>query len=570
MALPLSESGVGKGDRNIWRKPVRRKDMEKIFKKSLALILSAALCLTALVGCLTVSAAEGDTTKPVYSVGSAEGAAGAEVEVVANFSEISNVCAHHVIFNFPAGLEVTAVKNAAGEPYAAFDNSGERFDYKLDVAEDGSTKVQFLDFVNWAAENLSTSDMSIHFTVKIAADAAANTEYPVTIAVQAADYAAENLLDVTLTNGKVTVKADQQCEHDWEFVSAVPATYDSDYAETAKGSINLKCKLCDEQISEELSFNVYSSLLTPSIDAGAETKILFSTRKDLIEKNGAIENHFIVIDQTYASGATNRTIRKTSDATVSTDGSNRTVYTLPIGVPAKQMVDNFRGIIYTCVNGTWYNGYVIDTSIKDLAMTVIKADSVSEKMKKLCANLLVMGSKAQNYFNYNKDSLADAELIGDYANYIDTTVPTLVKDDTNFNNPYQTGEVGFRTPNLAMEDAIMINYSILTNVYNGSEDLNNLKVVLTYKGTSGATITNTITDLSSITNGYTFTFGVAARYMRTPITATVYNGDTPVSAGVVFSVESLLVQAQTGAESLKDLSNAIINYSNAAAVAFAQ
>ena len=110
--------------------------MEKIFKKSLALILSAALCLTALVGCLTVSAAEGDTTKPVYSVNSVEGAAGAEVEVVASFSKISNVCAHHVIFTFPAGLEVTAVKNAAGEAYAKFDNSGERFDYKLDVAED--------------------------------------------------------------------------------------------------------------------------------------------------------------------------------------------------------------------------------------------------------------------------------------------------------------------------------------------------------------------------------------------------------------------------------------------------
>ena len=163
--------------------------MEKIFKKSLALILSAALCLTALVGCLTVSAAEGDTTKPVYSVGSVEGAAGA------SFSKISDVCAHHVIFTFPAGLQVTAVKNAAGEAYTAFDNSGDRFDYKLDVAEDGTTKVQFLDFVNWAAEGLSTTDMSIHFTVKIAADAAANTEYPVTIAVQAADYAAENLLD---------------------------------------------------------------------------------------------------------------------------------------------------------------------------------------------------------------------------------------------------------------------------------------------------------------------------------------------------------------------------------------
>ena len=182
--------------------------MEKIFKKSLALILSAALCLTALVGCLTVSATGGGTTtKPVYSVNAVEGAAGAEVEVVASFSEISNVCAHHVIFTFPAGLKVTAVKNAVGEDYVAYDNSGDRFDYKLDTTEDSATKVQFIDFVNWAPENLSTSDMSIRFTVKIDDNAAADTEYPVAIAVQAADYEAVDLLDVTLVNGKVTVKA---------------------------------------------------------------------------------------------------------------------------------------------------------------------------------------------------------------------------------------------------------------------------------------------------------------------------------------------------------------------------
>lgn len=196
--------------------------MEKIFKKSLALILSAALCLTALVGCLTVSAAEGDNTKPVYSVNSVEGAAGAEVEVVASFSGISNVCAHHVIFTFPAGLEVKAVKKADGTPYTHFNNNGDRYDYKLDVAEDGSTKVQFLDFVNWAAESLSTSDMSIHFTVKIAANAAADTEYPVTIAVQAADYDATNLLDVTCTNGKVTVKAAVTTD----YIPYIDASYD--------------------------------------------------------------------------------------------------------------------------------------------------------------------------------------------------------------------------------------------------------------------------------------------------------------------------------------------------------
>ena len=219
--------------------------MEKIFKKSLALILSAALCLTALVGCLTVSATDGDITKPVYSVNSVEGAAGAEVEVVANFSEISNVCAHHVIFTFPAGLEVKAVKKADGTPYTPFNNDGDRFDYKLDVAEDGTTKVQFVDFVNWAADGLSTSDMSIHFTVKIAADAAANTEYPVTIAVQAADQEAVDLLDVTCTNGKVTVKADTH-EHTWDagVMTTMPTT-------TSNGVVTYTCTECPETRTED-------------------------------------------------------------------------------------------------------------------------------------------------------------------------------------------------------------------------------------------------------------------------------------------------------------------------------
>lgn len=104
-------------------------------------------------------------------------------------------------------MRLRLLRKQTAPPYTPFNNNGDRFDYKLDRAEDGSTKVQFLDFVNWAADGLSTSDMSIHFTVKIAADAAANTEYPVTIAVQAADQEAVDLLDVTCTDGKVTVKA---------------------------------------------------------------------------------------------------------------------------------------------------------------------------------------------------------------------------------------------------------------------------------------------------------------------------------------------------------------------------
>lgn len=50
------------GDKKIRRKPVRRKIMKKIWQKSLACMVSAALCLTAFVGCLTVNAAEFEGT----------------------------------------------------------------------------------------------------------------------------------------------------------------------------------------------------------------------------------------------------------------------------------------------------------------------------------------------------------------------------------------------------------------------------------------------------------------------------------------------------------------------------
>lgn len=263
--------------------------MEKIFKKSLALILSAALCLTALVGCLTVSAAEGDDTKPVYNVSSVEGAAGAEVVVVANFSEISNVCAHHVIFTFPTGLEVKAVKKADGTPYTPFNNDGDRFDYKLDVAEDGTTKVQFLDFVNWAADGLSTSDMSIHFTVEIAANAAADTEYPVEIAVQAADYDATNLLDVTLKNGKVTVKAETH-EHTWDagVMTTMPTT-------TSNGVVTYTCTECPETRTEDfvVAGNVVENSKYTFIDIDAfktqyAVNIDVSIFSDIISNSGSL------------------------------------------------------------------------------------------------------------------------------------------------------------------------------------------------------------------------------------------------------------------------------------------
>lgn len=466
--------------------------------------------------------------------------------------------------------------------FASYNSNYEQFeestatvakDYTKTTTTDGKTVIRFVDVHQLDA----AATYGIRFSVKIPSTATVGDQTVTIDAKVAKDKTTENtetLLpadDITVTAGKITVTPD--CEHDWGFVSATPATHDASYAETAKGEIKLKCKQCETEETKELSFTVGSSLLTPGIDAGAETKLAFSTRKDILELIGTVEDCFIVFKQTYASGSTNQTVRKLSEAKITTDSRNRTVYNFEVGVPTKQMTDAFNGMVYICVDGSWYNGYSTDTSIKNTAMSVITS-STNENLKKLCANLLTMGAMSQNYFNYNTDNLANADLVGDYANYVTLTKPTLVNNESNYNNNYVNGSglVGFATPSLSMESAVMMNFRIVTSVYTGSEDLENLKVTFAYTGTSGNTITETVTNLTAVSNGYSFSFGVAARYMRTPIKVTVYNGDVAVSSEVTFAVESILANSMgnTATNNLKDLADAIINYSDTATAAFAQ
>lgn len=189
--------------------------MEKIFKKSLALVLSAALCLTALVGCLTVSAA--DETTPAYAIGTdAKGKVGDTVEVIAEYTNISTVCGHYVTVTFPANFTVKEVyqakESADGETYklltAYKEGSEENWQYKMDVVE-GKTAIKSCDIINFFASegsehNVTTGSLKFKFVVTIGEVVVG--EYPVTIAVEAASQD-EMWITPVITNGKITVEA---------------------------------------------------------------------------------------------------------------------------------------------------------------------------------------------------------------------------------------------------------------------------------------------------------------------------------------------------------------------------
>lgn len=188
--------------------------MEKIFKKSLALVLSAALCLTALVGCLTVSA-EGTTAKPTYALDAVKGKPGDAVIVTATLSNLNKVTAQHIKVTFPAGLEIGNITDGNGGVYTRLTETTDVDDpnlvglYSKTTTADNGTLIQFVDFVNWPnADGTYTNvveSLVVKFAVTISTEAVAGHVYDITAAVDAADYDADKLMDVALTPGKITV-----------------------------------------------------------------------------------------------------------------------------------------------------------------------------------------------------------------------------------------------------------------------------------------------------------------------------------------------------------------------------
>lgn len=179
--------------------------MEKIFKKSLALMVSAALCLTAFVGCLTVNAEA--TATPTYTITAQNGKAGDTVTVNVDGTNLTSVCGQQVFINIPAALTIASVKDKAGNPYINVANvtEGEAFDYSV-VTTETTKQVRFADIINF--DSLTTAEFHIVFELIIPDTAAVGDTYEIAFdtATMFADIN-ENEIGITVTPATITVQA---------------------------------------------------------------------------------------------------------------------------------------------------------------------------------------------------------------------------------------------------------------------------------------------------------------------------------------------------------------------------
>lgn len=567
--------------------------MEKIFKKSLALVLSAALCLTALVGCLTVSA-EGTTAKPTYALDAVEGKPGDTVTVTADITNVSEVCAHLIDIVFPTDLTLGKVTDSLGNTYLSYeawvaDGSNSETPYYNPVANTDGNHVRLVEFINWPSggDAISTTSMKFFFECTIPTGATSGTVYDIIPTVQAGKYDDDtNLMDVALTPGKVTVTTATVCEHDWKFVSAVPAT-----AEVA-GTINFKCSKCEETNTESLAYNRPNAIL--SIGGSAQSEIVFrlSAYANLLKADDTTKTStFVVVEKTNHTSAddftTETNVYGYSEATV----SGNTI-TWNVGVPSNHMTETILTTVYSKLGDQWYNGLQTSKTFSDFALDLIKKDGTADEIRTLLVDAVNYGAAAQTATGHYESNLANAQF-GEYQYNGSTPYgsdTTVIPEATNNSTTNNSGDILFVGIGLEGDSKIVLRPQILPHPTKFTGDVNDIVIVATYTDSVNVVrnvafyndeaalsklpadiVIDSTAKLTSASKGYFIPLStIASNEMDVTVTFQAYVGGVSNSSSACSVVDAVARMRTTVNEKQVAVINALLRYGNSAKIAFSK
>ena len=554
--------------------------MKKIFKKSLAIMVSAAICLTALIGCLSVSAAEGDA--PVYTVVSAEGKKGETVGVNVTGADLTKICGQSVDIKFAAGLEIVKVYDNDEKRDLVLVNDETGGEYNILSNEDGTKTVRLVDIINFPTYGetpaLETSSFNVTISVKIPADAA-DTEYPITFDESQFADLNEKWVYPTLNGGKITVVEDApSCEHQWEAVSADPAT------EELNGLITFKCAKCEEEMTETVYYNKYSRPMYTSVSAESEILFCMGVRDETdlsrVGTAGGWSDLYFEFVQQRADGEKTSKIINYIDAEDTTMNS-RDVYKFSYGVASPNLGDNITGYAYTynSIDAKWYSGESLTSSVKQYTFKMLP--TATELQKTVLVDMLYYGAAAQINFGYDVDNLVNASMVyegTDYSTYATSGTTEVTDQKSMATSSTDEYPVTFSTFSIEAESKLIFNvaFQFGSKYYNQYiDEYDGLYVVIDYIDFNGQKqsvkyYNSTVSDSKhtfSLTDGtrkFALQFNdFTAADMRGLLTINVYKADgTKLTQDSTYSVQSYVYTARSGSasEQLLNTLNEMIQY----------
>ena len=209
------------------------------------------------------------------------------------------------------------------------------------------------------------------------------------------------------------------------------------------------------------------------------------------------------------------------------------------GVRATDMTVPIEAVLCgTTANGTSY-GRPVEYSVRTYAMNTL-ARTDDEKLKTLLVDLLNYGAAAQEYFDYYTEDLANALLTEEQKAFGTSTDPVLESKTEIIPLDGET-KVNILSATLRLREKVTLLFNLSKTDYDGNiEDLN---VRVRYIGTDGQEKVDIIRygdeNLVETETGLTAEFSkLNAVQMRTVVSVTVYENDTPISSTAVYSIES--------------------------------
>ena len=244
-----------------------------------------------------------------------------------------------------------------------------------------------------------------------------------------------------------------------------------------------------------------------------------------------------VSKEEYASGATkptlvNRTITSYKEKTIG--GVAYYMFTFD-GITSTDMGSTLSAVLRADKNGVTYSSKTDKYSIKDYAMDRLQ-NSNNATFKKMLVDMLNYGAAAQVHFDKNATNLVNKDLTAAQKAMGTQNLPTLKNAEKS--TAVSGATATFDKKNVSFENKTVLMYRLK---FAANQNMSNVKLTITYKTSSGTSVTKTIPASQFTKSGSYYIASIdtiAITDVRSVITAKIYDGSKQISNTFQYSIES--------------------------------
>ncbi len=236
------------------------------------------------------------------------------------------------------------------------------------------------------------------------------------------------------------------------------------------------------------------------------------------------------------------------------------------GINALQMGDDVSAVLYMMKGEQEYYSKTDVYSVATYAYNKLNSSS-DDSLKRMCANLLQYGAKAQIWKSYRTDALVDAKMTAAHKAYLTDLNSVTFQSNNQTIQDVQNPPITWGGKALKMETKVTVRFVMNATNYIGN--LDDLSLRISFTNVNGQTESVILTEhvlYDASRNFYSFDFdGLLAAELRAVMTVAVYEGDTQVSPTLKYSVDTF-GNGKTG--TLGAAVQAMIAYSDSALAFF--